>query len=625
MAKVGGYVGRFLHVDLSSGDVEDERPPESMLRSYLGGYGVGARVLFDCSPAGADPLGPDNVLGLVTGPLTGTPTLMGGRFCVVGKSPLTGGWGDANCGGRFGPGLKFAGYDAVFATGVSDDPVYLLIEDGHAVLCSADDLWGLDTVETQQALQERHGKDTQVACIGPAAERLSLFSCVITDGGRAAGRSGLGAVMGAKRLKGVAVRGRVRPPVARPEQVKELRGRYLPAAKVGLGGLLSQMGTAAITADLISIGRTPIRNWAGNYPDHYPDAESVSGPKLTPYEVRNYGCWGCPVACGSIVQWQSGGEQHEGHKPEYETLAACGTYCGIADVASIMSLNELCNRAGMDTISAGATIAFAMECYENGILTKGDLEGLELEWGDGDAAVALLNMIVDRRGVGDVLADGVRRASQRLGKDSEQFAIHAGGQELPAHDPRQVKELALQYQTSPTPGRHTQGGGWVGLMPPEVLQVFGLDLAMHSEDPLLFRTLGYRALMAWRNVVQASGVCFMGNDVFGPQYLRDFIAAVVGWDLDMAECLEIGERIEVVRHLFGLREGVNPLRIEVAPRATGHPPLNSGPVAGVTVDVENLRSAYLRVMDWDPETALPSRDRLRALGLEELAASMLGT
>jgi aldehyde:ferredoxin oxidoreductase len=625
MAQVGGYVGRLLHVDLSSGDVEDERPPESMLRSYLGGYGVGARVLFDCSPAGADPLGPDNVLGLVTGPLTGTPTLMGGRFCVVGKSPLTGGWGDANCGGRFGPGLKFAGYDAVFATGVSDDPVYLLIEDGHPVLCSADDLWGLDTVETQQALQERHGKDTQVACIGPAAERLSLFSCVITDGGRAAGRSGLGAVMGAKRLKGVAVRGRVRPAVARPEQIKELRGRYLPAAKVGLGGLLSRMGTAAITADLISIGRTPIRNWAGSYPDHYPDAESVSGPKLTPYEVRNYGCWGCPVACGSIVQWQSRGEQHEGHKPEYETLAACGTYCGIADVASIMNLNEICNRAGMDTISAGATIAFAMECYENGILTKADLEGLELEWGDGDAAVALLNMIVDRRGVGDLLADGVRRASQRLGKDSEQFAIHAGGQELPAHDPRQVKELALQYQTSPTPGRHTQGGGWVGLMPPEVLQVFGLDLAMHSEDPLLFRTLGYRALMAWRNVVQASGVCFMGNDVFGPQYLRDFIAAVVGWDLDMAECLEIGERIEVVRHLFGLREGVNPLRIEVAPRATGHPPLNSGPVAGVTVDVENLRSAYLRVMDWDPETALPSRDRLRALGLEELAASMLGT
>jgi aldehyde:ferredoxin oxidoreductase len=278
----------------------------------------------------------------------------------------------------------------------------------------------------------------------------------------------------------------------------------------------------------------------------------------------------------------------------------------------------MCNRAGLDTISAGAAIAFAMECYEKGVLTRTDLDGMELNWGDGGAGAELLTRIVGRTGIGDLLADGVWRASQKLGKDSEIFAVHAGGQELPAHDPRQLPELGLQYQLSPTPGRHTQGGGWVGDMPPEALEPFGLDPGIKSKDPLGFMAEGYRAHMAWINVMNACGVCSMGGDILGPGYLPEFIAAVTGWEYDMGECLETGERIEVVRHLFGLREGINPLEVQVAARALGHPPLAKGPNEGKTVDVEELRRAYLEVMDWDPVTARPSEARLAALGLEDL-------
>jgi aldehyde:ferredoxin oxidoreductase len=619
MGLSGGYVGRFLHADLSTGQLIDETPQESFLRAYVGGYGVGARILHDGMPPHADPLGPDNILGLITGPLTGTPVLMSGRFCAVGKSPLTGGWGDANCGGKFGPTLKFAGYDAVFVHGISTTPVYLLIEDDRVELRPADDLWGLDCVQTEEALQERHGKNAQTACIGPAGERLALISCIITDRGRAAGRSGLGAVMGSKRLKAIVARGSAKVAVAHPEKVEELRSRYLPEIRQGMGENLHSQGTAGFTADLIEMGRTPIKNWAGGYPDDFPNTAAVDGPALVPLEVRKYGCWGCPVACGAIVRWQSGGSEYEGHRPEYETLAACGTYSGVDDLQAIMDMNETCNRAGLDTISAGAIIAFAMECYEKGVLTMNDLEGLQLRWGDGEAAARLLRIIVDRRGVGDVLAQGVRRAAQQLGKRSDAFAVHAGGQELPAHDPRHLPELALQYQLSPTPGRHTQGGGWVGDMAPEDLEPFGMNPGLQSRDPARFLAQGYRAHMAWSNVLNASGVCSFGGDMLGPGFITEFIAAVTGWDYDMEECLDAGERIEVVRHLFGLREGINPLEIRVAPRALGHPPLHAGPNKGVTVDVEGLRRAYLEEMDWDPVSAMPSKERLAALGLDELA------
>jgi len=308
----------------------------------------------------------------------------------------------------------------------------------------------------------------------------------------------------------------------------------------------------------------------------------------------------------------------EGHKPEYETLATMGTYCGIDDLEAIMNMNEMCNRAGLDTISAGSAIAFAMECYEHGLFADDELDGLALKWGDGQAATALLQRIVERRGLGNLLADGVWQASQKLGQGSEAFAIHSGGQELPAHDPRHTSDFGLVYQISPTPGRHTQGGVGAADMPPEHKAIYGLDPNLEIEDPLRFHAQAYAAATAFKNVLNAAGLCTSASFTIRPAYVPEFIAAVTGWDFDMPECVQTGERIEVMRLVFGLREGYNPLHTQVAPRAMGHPPQESGPTAGTTVEVEDLRAAYLERMEWDPEIAMPSRSRLEALGLNEL-------
>jgi aldehyde:ferredoxin oxidoreductase len=622
MSELGGYAGLFLNVDLSSGTLADECPNPALLRAFIGGYGLGAAILYERVPVDADPLGPENMLGLITGPLTGTPAIMASRYCAVGKSPLTGGWGDANSGGEFGPALKFAGYDAVFVKGISEQPVYLLIENGQAALRPASDLWGMDAVETEEALQARHGPATRVACIGPAGERLSLVSCIINDRGRAAGRSGLGAVMGSKRLKAVAVAGDRKPQVAQPDRVKVLRKKHLPTFKDSDSSkIMRDYGTAGFTKAFTERGRTPIKNWGGAYPDNYPDPDAVDGEAVVTYETKKYACWHCNQACGGIMRWESDGQVHEDHKPEYETLASFGTYCGITDLKAIMAMNEMCNRGGFDTISAGASIAFAMECYERGLLGEDVLDGLTLDWGNAEAAIALLERMVERRGLGDILADGVMRAAAQIGGGSEEFAMHAGGQELPAHDPRHEEDFGLTYQISPTPGRHTQGGVGARHMPPEQMGIYGLDPALKEEDPLRFRALAYATANAWKNVLNAAGLCSFGSVSMSPEYVPEFIGAITGWDFDMRECLQAGERIEDMRHLFGLREGKNPLHTRVAPRAMGRPPLESGPRAGVTVDVDDLLQAYLGVMDWDPTTAMPSSERLAALGLDEIAGS----
>ena len=622
MSKVGGYMGRILRVGLSTGNLTEQRLPEALLRAFVGGYGLGARILYEQMGPGADALGPENILGFVTGPLTGTPAVMASRYCIVGKSPLTGTWGDANSGGEFGPALKFAGYDAVFFDGLSRDPVYLLVDDGQARLQPAGDLWGLDAVETERALQARHGTDLRVASIGPAGERLSRISCVINDGGRAAGRSGLGAVMGAKRLKAVAVRGDQKPGVANPERVRALRREYLPLFKTdGEAEVMRNFGTPGYTKILLEIGRTPVKNWRGSYPQDFGNADSLDGPAVVSYEQKKYACWHCVQVCGGLVRWEVDGQARVGHKPEYETLATMGTYCGIDDLNRVMTLNEMCNRAGLDTISAGATIAFAMECYEHGLFDDGVLDGLELTWGNGGAAIDLLQRMIDRQGVGDLLADGVRAASQRLGSGSEAFAIHAGGQELPAHDPRHEEDFGLSYQLAPTPGRHTQGGVGALQMPPEALASFGLEPGLADSDPLAYHAQAYAAVNAWRNMINAAGLCAFGADIMPPENVPQFLAAVTGWDCDMAECIRAGERVEVMRHAFNLREGHNPLEVEVASRAMGRPPLESGPTAGISVEVDELRAAYLAVMDWDPETTMPSKERLEALGLDKLVGT----
>jgi aldehyde:ferredoxin oxidoreductase len=459
-----------------------------------------------------------------------------------------------------------------------------------------------------------------VACIGPAGERLSLISAVINERGRAAGRSGLGAVMGSKKLKAIAVRGDLQPVPAHPQELEALRKKYISNFKENTEAqLMHKQGTTGYINPLIEIGRSPILNWGGS-PVDFPKPESFEVDAMLKYQVKKYGCWRCNQVCGGTMRWEWDGVEVEGHKPEYETMALDGSNLGIDDFKTVMMLNRMCDRAGLDTISAGAAIGFAMECYQNGLFTAADLDGLKLEWGGSAAAVALLQRIIERRGIGDLLADGVMRAAQELGRGSEAYAIHSGGQELPAHDPRHESDFGLAYQISPTPGRHTQGGVGAAGMPDELLQLYGIDPKLKEEQPLRFHARAYAVGMAMNNVINATGICaFIQSAIPETSVLVEFFNAVTGWNLSIADCLLAGERIENMRLLFGLREGYNPITTQVVPRAMGYPPLQSGPTAGVSLDLAGLRAEYLKVMGWDAETAQPDPARLAELGMDDVA------
>ena len=356
----GGYMGdgsaKVLFVDLSTGEMKDELFGEEIIGKFLGGYGLGAKIMYDRQKPGVDALGPENMLGFLTGPLTGTPAIIGSRYVVVGKSPLTDSWGDANSGGYFGPNLKFAGYDGVFFTGQSEKPVYLLIDEGKAELVDAGELWGKDSSDTEDMLKEKHGSKTNIACIGQSGEALSLISCIMNDKGRAAGRSGLGAVMGSKKLKAVAVKGSLKVPMADEAAAKELRRKYIPKINVGFADILKEYGTAGLPATASETGDSPAKNWGDAGSEVFPNSGAISDDAVMEYQERKWACWQCPIACGGHMKVTKGPFAVEGHKPEYETLASFGTMCLNDNLESIIKLNDICNRAGLDTISAGCAI-----------------------------------------------------------------------------------------------------------------------------------------------------------------------------------------------------------------------------------------------------------------------------
>lgn len=462
---LGGYMGRFSWANLTDGTMREEIPDEALLRDFVGGYGVGARLLYDRTQPGTDPLGPGNVLGFITGPLTGTPTPTGTRWTVVGKSPLTGTWGDASASGFFGVALKQAGYDAVFFTGIAERPVYLYLDDGRAELRDASRLWGLDCYEVEDWVKAKLGDDVQAACIGPAGEKLSLIAAVIHYKGRAAARSGLGAVMGAKRLKMIAARGTWEVPLAHPEAVQALRRKYIKEISSGVGSadFYRETGTPGYTPTGILNGDSPTRNW-GISVLAFPDVEPLEFDRLLQHRVRRESCWQCPIACWGTTRVEYGGQTIEAHQPEYESASAFGSMTLNNDYPSLIKANELCNRYGLDTISGGACVAFAIECYEHGLIVPDDTGGIELAWGDHEAMNAMLEKLARREDFGDVLADGVKRAAERLGPVAEPFAMHIGGQELPMHDPRFEPGLGVIYKVDATPGRHTQACQY--LVPP---------------------------------------------------------------------------------------------------------------------------------------------------------------
>ena len=616
MGKIGGYTGKLLFVDLSKRTLYEEEFDESTLRAFIGGYGLGAQILLSRQPPKADPLGPDNLLGFMTGPLTGTPALFGAKYMVVSKSPLTGGWGDANCGGSFGPFLKFGGYDGVIFSGLSPAPVYLLIDNGKAELRDAGQLWGKDTTETEDLLKTEFGQKARVVCIGPSGEKKSLISCIITDKGRAAGRSGLGAVMGAKGLKAIVTRGDKTVPLAHPAEAKELRRHHLASLKPATVDFWKKYGTSGGLVDSTTSGDSPIKNWGG-VPDDFPQADNIGGDEVIAQREKKYGCWQCPMACSGLMKRGTGLFKYEAsvHQPEYETLSAFGPMCLNDDLASIIKLNDISNRYGLDTISAGATIAFAIECYENGLITKADTDGIELRWGDSEAIVTMAEKMARRESFGEILGDGVKKASERI-KGSAEYAIQIDGQEAPMHNPKYAPGFATTYGIDATPARHTVSGAgsweaWGG----------GRGLNLPEHDKYIYSGKGeiHKKLANLHHALSCLGLCsFSPLDV---NAAREFVSAIIGWDLSVEEMLMTGERIANARQLFNIREGLNALERVLPRRMLAEPSTREGPLSGISVDYSTQVREYLEAMDWDTKTGRPSQRKLSELGLEALAKS----
>jgi aldehyde:ferredoxin oxidoreductase len=594
---VPGYMGKILWVNLATGKTKVETLSKKICHDYIGGYGIGVRLLYDHMKTGADPLGPGNILGLMTGPFTGTPIPSGARYCAVAKSPITGGWGDANSGGYFGPFLKFSGYDGVFFTGTSPKPVYLLIDEGQAQLKDAGHLWGKDAYETEAALEAEYGKQSRVACIGSAGEKLSLIASIMTDHGSAAGRSGLGAVMGSKRLKAVVARGTLSVTVFDKATVERLRREHVESLKgpgrMDLDGL-RKWGTSAMTGDSAHSGDTPVRNWGGIGIIDLPDVKGLQAETLLPYVAKHGGCWHCPVACKAILKEGTGEYKYPAgvRRPEYETQGSFGANCGNSNTESINMCNDICNRYGLDTISAGTVMGFAIELFENGIINRKDTGGIDLKWGNHQALVAMTLKMAKREDIGDILADGVKVAAEKIGKGAKKYAVHVGGQEVGMHDPKLGGGFSAgaRYQMDATPGRHTQS--------------FGPDAAK-------------------QHVVNASGLCLIGFGFGGRiEKLTDFLNAVTGLNYKVKDVILAGERIGALRHIYNLMEGIRELDWVPHHRITGNPPQKDGPLAGVTINQKGQIYWNMGAVGWDPVTTKPTKNKLLELGMKKLAEEL---
>mgnify|MGYP001080695446 CR=1 FL=1 len=621
---VGGYAGRIGFVDLTTDKIEIVELDERLAREYIGGQGLGARILFERQKKGVDPLGPESYLGFTTGPLTGTKVPTGGRYMAVCKSPLTGGWGDANSGGYFGAELKAAGWDAIFVTGQASGPKYIAVNDERIEIKDAGHLWGQDTVETEQAIRkEAKDKKIRIAAIGPASEKLSLISGIVNDAGRVAARSGVGAVMGAKKLKAVAVRGSGKARIADPDALAALRKTFITEMR-DMGGFaqtLMEHGTCGITGGGVASGVTPVKNWQHTGEQSFPNLEKIAdADAIITYQSRKYACANCPIACGGIFNVDSGKYPvGETHKPEYETIGAFGTLCMCDDFESIIKLNDMCNRSGLDTISAGTVLAFAMECFENGIITFADTDGIALTWGNAEAMIAMTAKMIAREGFGDVLADGVKLAAEKIGKGADQFAMHVGGQEPGLHNALFLPSRGTGFVCDPTPGRHTAApmaridAGPGQYAPYPELQIGEFDRYTYSgKGPMSATATQYL------QVGSSAGVCIMPMMFFGNYPLVEFFNAVTGWDLDVAEVLTAGARIQTLRHCFNLREGIAPSDVKLPDRMAGSPPQKEGPVAGITIDVDSLAREYRQAMGWDPESGKPQESTLEKLDLIQL-------
>lgn len=637
-----GLTGKILIVDLTKQSLNVEIIPEEIYRKYYGGYGLGAYYIYKHITPGCDPLGPDNILGFIPGLLTGSVAPLTGRFMVCGKSPLTGrglrsngkectgGWGNSNSGGTFGPSIRKAGFDAIFFTGKAPTPVYLLLDETCMSLESAEDLWGTDCVEIETILKTRHGKGVKISSIGPAGENLSLVAGIVNDKGRIAARSGLGSVMGSKNLKALCIKGNSKVKFASKPRMLELAKEYNKAIKASLDAEIpkdlipsfAELGTTDINVESSQNGDSPVKNLKGVGIVDYPEdmAMKFRGEALKSYVKRPYGCFSCPVRCGAILEYENlPYEEKETHRPEYETCSAFGSLILNDNIDVLLQVNEYLNRMCMDSISAGNLVAYVHECVENGVFTQNDFvcheypEGFLPSWGESKCIMPLLKLIVSREGIGDKLADGLYQAKKYFPETAE-YAITANGQNLPMHDLRLYPSLGLTYLTDPTPGRHTAGS----LSSQESLKNFieGIEFE-NSEDPFEMGHYSAKAVQLYQ-LVETMGFCNF-SFYFRAYPFTEMVEAAFGWKVTLDELILTGHRTQTLRQMFNAREGA--IRHEINQRTLGNPPLEAGPLKGISLDLEVMAKGYYDGMGFE-SNGVPKAETLSKLGLEDLIADL---
>ncbi len=609
-------MGKVLRVDLTAKTLKEESIPESVARKYLGGKGYAVYMLYQylkeyeaegVSPADINPLGPENVLIFATGPGTGVAGFpSSGRYHVMAlKSPLTGSIGSANSGGEWGPFLKFAGFDAIIIEGASEKPVYLAVVNGSAEIRDASDLWGKSVLDTTRILKRRVGGiNTSVACIGPAGENLVYMACIMNDEHRAAGRTGLGAVMGSKKLKAIVVSGQEKVPIAEPERFKEISRRCLDSLRKNsvTGEGLPTYGTAILVNVINTAGALPYKNWQSGV---NPDAEKISGETLAEtYLVKRRACWGCPIGCGRVTSVKSGPFQilnTEG--PEYESIWALGSSTGVKDLDAVVKANHYCNEFGMDPISLGSTIAAAMELNEKGYIPKEDLQGLDLRFGNSAALVEAVWRTAYKAGFGKYLALGSKRLCEIYGHP--EISMSVKGLEMPAYDPRGIKGIGLNYATANRGGCHVTGY----TVSPEVLGI------PEKIDPLTpeGKAKWVKIFQDLTCVVNSTVNCLFVTFALGAKDYAELLTAVTGWNLTEQEILKIGERIYNLERVILNKYGFDG-KDDTLPKRLLEEPMPEGPAKGQVVELEKMKEEYYRLRGW--VNGIPTPEKLKELEIE---------
>lgn len=604
-----GYRGKLLEINLTDSSISVKKLDEDLLIKYLGGSGLGARLLYDLTDGQTAPLGEENVLIFMTGPFTGTKIPTSGRHAVVTKSPLTGIWAEADVGGNWGYELKCAGFDGILIKGKAVKPVYLWISEVGTELIDATHLWGKDTFEVDELIRKETDSQAVISSIGQGGENLVAFASIMTDGkdGRAAGRGGVGAVMGSKYLKAIAVRGKQRVEVKYPERLKQKIKELAPEI-VDKTRMFGKYGTSGGVQGHEEMLNFPLKNWAG---ERWPEGvEKINGIVMEETILKKqYRCKTCIIGCGRDVEITAGPYQGvNGAGPEYETIGTLGGLCMIDDLEAIAWANELCNRYGIDTISAGSVIAYSMEAFERGILRAEDCDGLQLVFGNEKAMIELIHKIANKEGyLGKLLSKGVRGAAAELGNYAEEFAIHVKGMEFPAHDPRAYNGVALSYATSNRGACHVQGfthGFEKGFTMPEL----GIDQPhpRHSVEGKGEFTAKLQDLMCIFDSIKLCKFVIIGGVKLTD--ITELFNAVTGLNLTNQDLMRIGERIYNLKRLYNVRCGISrkddslPPRILTQKRGPNLPPLGK------------MLNEYYAYRKWD-EIGVPTEAKIKELGL----------